>query len=330
MTNFRSAQWPASNRRSPAAVIATVLAVMALPPAGQAQDAEETLEIQEPKATEGPQFRFAAQGGLVYQGEADIEGPGDASMQVNRFDAAIGFRTPLSDRLNWLHSFHIGINDYDFEGGGFSAGDPWETVLESRYGTQLAYSIDDKWGVRGGGVVMLSRETDADWEDGLTGGGTFGVDYRHSDSLFFSVGLGIVSQIEDDVTAVPMVAIQWVPAELWVVRVGAVPANGGATAGAEVAYQFDDQWQAGLGLLYRKDRFRLDDSGPAPDGVGEEQFLPLRLRLAWSFHPQITLNFLAGMALGGELKLEDTNGNNLRKEDYDPAAYLGVRVFGRF
>jgi hypothetical protein len=140
----------------------------------------------------------------------------------------------------------------------------------------------------------------------------------------------VVSQIEDDVTAVPMVAVQWLPAGQWAVRLGAVPVGGGALAGAEVAYPLSEQWELGLGFSYRKIRFRLDDSGPAPDGVGEDQYLPLRMRVAWGFHPQITLHFIAGVAVGGRLKLEDENGNDLRKEDYDPAAYLGTRVVARF
>lgn len=251
-------------------------------------------------------------------------------MQVNRFDAGVGFQTQLSERINWLNTFLFGVNDYDFDGGGFSAGNPWETILDTRYGTQLAYAIDAKWGVRGGGVFMFSPETDADWGKSFTGGGTMGVDYRHSDSLFLSLGLGVVSQLEDDVTVIPMLAVLWLPADLWAVRVGAVPVNGGAAAGVEVAYQFSEKWEAGLGLLYRKDRFRLNDSGPAPGGVGEDRFLPLRARLAWSVHPRISLNLIAGVALGGELRLEDKNGNTLRKEDYDPAAYVGLRVVGRF
>jgi len=303
---------------------------MTVLPSGQAQDTEEPFEIQDPQATENSEFRFVGQGGLIYQGEADIEGPGDGSLQVNRFDAGTGFSTRLSDRLHWLNTFFIGVNHYDFDGGGFSAGNPWSTILESRYGTQLAYQIDDHWGVRGGALVMLSRETDADWGNSFSGGGTFGVDYRQSDSLFVSVGLGVTTQIEDGAKAIPMVAVKWVPADQWAVRVGAVPVSGGAAAGAEVAYQIGDQWEFGLGLLYRKDRFRLDDSGPAPDGVGDERFLPLRMRVAWNFHPRIALNFIAGMALGGELKLDDQNGNTLREEDYDPAAYLGLRVVGRF
>lgn len=251
-------------------------------------------------------------------------------MEVMRFDAGVAARTPLSERLRWLNTFLFGVEDYDFDGGGFSAGDPWETILESRYGTQLAYRIDDQWGVRGGGLVMLSREVDADWGDSFTGGGTLGVDYRHSKTLFVSAGLGVVSQIEEDVKVIPMLALQWVPADHWAVRAGSVPVSGGALAGAEVAYQFAEQWELGLGVLYRHDRFRLDDSGPAPDGVGDEEFLPVRVRVAWAFHPRITLHFIGGVALGGELKLDDQNGNTLREEDYDPAPYLGVRVSGRF
>ena len=326
MIKLRSSWGPATRRGA----LAAFLAVITFFSSGQAQDGEEAFEITDPQSSQGSALRFAAQGGFVHQSEADIEGPGGASIQVNQFDAGMVLWTHLSDRLRWFNTFHVGINDYDFDGGGFSAGNPWETILETRYGTQLVYSIDDRWGIRGGGLFMISRETDADWEDSFSGGGTFGVDYRHSDSLFLSLGLGVVSQIEDDAMAIPMLAVQWVPAAQWVVRVGAVPVGGGALAGAEVAYEFNDQWELGLGMLLNRDRFRLDDSGPAPDGVGEDRFLPLRLRLAWTFHPQFTLNFIAGMVLGGELKLQDEDGNNLRKEDYDPATYLGLRLAARF
>lgn len=326
MAKLRSFFWPATHRGT----FATVLSILTCLPAVQAQEAEELLEIEYPRSTNRSESRFFYQGGFIYQSESDIDGPGGASIQVNRFDAGMVFWTRLVDRVRWFHSVHVGINDYDFDGGGFSAGNPWETILEGRYGTQLVYSIDNRWGIRGGGLIMISRETDADWGKSFSGGGTFGVDYRHSDTLFASLGLGVVSQIEDDATAIPMVAVQWVPVDQWVVRLGAIPAGGGALGGAEVAYRFDDHWALGLGMLYSRDRFRLNDSGPAPDGVGQDRLLPLRLRLTWTFHPQITLNFLAGVVLGGQLKLEDENGNTLRRENYDPATYLGLRLAGRF
>jgi hypothetical protein len=330
MTILRTSYRPATDGGALTTVLATVLAVMTVLPYGQAQDVEEVLEIEYPQSIGRSALRYIAQGGFIYQGKADIDGPGGGSMQVNRFDAGIGTQTQLSDRLRWNNTLFFGINDYDFSGDGFSQGNPWETILDSRFGTQLVYPMNEQWGIRGGGLVMLSREFDADWGDSLTGGGTFGVDYRHSESLFVGVGFGVVSQIEDDVTAIPMVAVQWLSADQWAVRLGAVPVGGGALAGAEVAYQLAEQWEVGFGLSYRRIRFRLDDSGPAPNGVGEDQFLPLRMRVAWGFHPQITLHFIAGMAVGGRLKLEDEKGNHLRKEDYDPAAYLGMRAVGRF
>jgi hypothetical protein len=189
MTKFHPSCCPANNRRYHATVLATVLAVMTLLPDGQAQDTEETFEVHDPESAQRSEFRFIGQGGLIYQSEADIDGPGGGSIQVNRFDAGIGNQIQLSDQLHWNNSLFFAINDYDFDGGGFSAGDPWETILETRFGSQLVYRIDERWGVRGGGLVMLAREFDADWGDSFTGGGTFGVDYRHSKSLFVSVGL---------------------------------------------------------------------------------------------------------------------------------------------
>ena len=70
------------------------------------------------------------------------------------------------------------------------------------------------------------------------------------------------------------------------VRVGAVPAGGGAAAAGEVAYRVAETVEVGLGLLYNQRRFRLDDSGPALDGVGEDNNLPLRLRLGWDVTPR--------------------------------------------
>jgi hypothetical protein len=196
--------------------------------------------------------------------------------------------------------------------------------------TKLRYQLSDQWGVFGGGVFMFSPETGADWGDSFTGGGLVGVDFRHSKTLFVSLGVAVVSQIEDDARVTPSVILNWLPHERWAVRVGAVPASGGAAAAAEVAYRVAMPLEIGLGLLSNQRRFRLDDSGPVPDGVGEDNNLVLRLRLGWDFTPQISLVFLGGVALGGEVQLDDRNGNRINKQDYDPAPYIGLRLVGGF
>ena len=287
-----------------------------------AQDSEEdvdTLPLSD--------SAFAGETGYAFQGAADIDGGG--SVQVNRFDAAVIGRLNLTEPLRWTNSFAFGVNDYDFDGGGFATGNPWETILSMRLTSQLRYAIDDRWGVFGGGVFMFSPETGANWGDSFEGGGLAGVDFRPNDSFFVSVGVAVISQIENGVAATPAVAMRWTPAERWTLRVGAVPATGGAATAGEVAYRVADPVELGLGVLFHQRRFRLDDSGPAPKGVGEESVMPLRLRVGWDITEQISLNGFCGVGLAGEVQLDDRSGSKLRREDYDPAPYVGIRFVGR-
>ena len=304
--------------------LATVVLIVLFPVAlVLAQDMEETLDEEAL-----PQARVVGQGGYAYQGKADIDGGGD--LQVHRFDVGLLGRADLLEQLRWTNTFFFSVNDYDFGGGGFSTRNPWETILTMRLVTKLRYQLSEQWGVFGGGVFMFAPETGADWGDSFTGGGLVGVDFRHSKSLFVSLGVAVISQIEDDARVTPMVGLNWLPSERWAVRVGAVPASGGAALAAEVEYRVAQPVEIGLGLLYHQRRFRLDDSGPAPEGVGEDSNLPLRLRVGWDITPRIALHLLGGVVLGGEVQLDDRNGNRINKQDYDPAPYVGLRFVGAF
>lgn len=290
--------------------------------AARAQDAEEILdEDRMPEAT------LMGEAGYSYQGEADIDGGGD--LTVNRFDAFVLGRTALLDELRWTNGLYFGLSDYDF-GGGTSSNEPWGTILTLRLVSTLSYKLDERWGVSVGGVFIASPESGADWGDSISGGGVFTVDFRPAKKFFISLGAAVITEIEDDVTVAPAINMIWVPYHDWTVRVGAVPASGGSAAGAEVAYQIIEPLDLGLGLLYNQRRFRLDDSGIAPDGVGEDNNLPLRLRLGWTITPNIAAHVFGGVALGGEVQLDDRNGNRIAKSDYDPAPYVGLRLVGGF
>lgn len=299
----------------------SALLVFAAPEQVIGQEADELVEDIAVRPT------LLGEGGLIYQSDADIDGGG--SMEVLRFDVGLLGTATLTERLRWRNTYFFGVHGYDFDGGGFAAGDPWETVLNMRLGSALTYALNDTWGVSAGGVFIFSPETDADWGDSFTGGGSVGVEYRHSETLFASIGVAVISQIEDDAAVTPMVGVNWLPDPQWTVRVGAVPASGGTAAAAEVAYRVLEPLEIGLGLVYHQRRFRLDDSGPAPEGVGVDNNLPVRLRLGWNITQQLSLHLLGGLVAGGEVELEDRRGDRLRKEDYDPAAYVGARIIGR-
>ena len=50
-------------------------------------------------------------------------------------------------------------------------------------------------------------------------------------------------------------------------------------------------------MVYNQRRFRLDGSGVAPDGGGEDTSIPLRVRVGWNINQYISLQFLGGVAL---------------------------------
>lgn len=304
--------------------IAIALVWAALPlAAARGQEADELTDGELIADGAVPSVQVLGEGGFVYQGDADIDGGG--SVQVFRYDLGVAGRMHLMDRLRWGNTFFFGVNDYDFSGGS-----AWNTIFNLRLGTKLTYAIDEQWGISAGGIFMFSPESGADWGDSFTGGGLVAGEYRHSDTLFAGVGVAILSQIEDDTTVAPQVDVLWLPAEQWTVRLGGVPATGGAAASGEVAYRFAEPVDLGLGVLYQQRRFRLDDSGPAPEGVGVDNSLPVRLRLGWNVTPHFAVNLLGGVALAGEVELEDRNGNRVASSDYDPAAYVGIRLAGLF
>ena len=301
------------------AVAALLILTASTPASGQ--EANELIED-----IAGPPRVLLGEGGFIYQGKGDIDGGG--SVEVLRFDIGLLGTAKLSERWRWRNAYFLGVHGYDFDGSGFGAGDPWDTTMNMRLGSALSYAINDTWGVSAGGIFIFSPETKANWGDSFTGGGTLGVEYRHSETLFASVGVAVISQIEDDAIVTPMVGVNWRPDPQWTLRVGSVPASGGAAAAGELAYRIFEPLEIGLGLAYHQRRFRLDNSGPAPKVVGVDNNLPVRLRLGWDITQHIALHVLGGVVVAGEVELEDRRGERLRKEDYDPAAYVGLRLFG--
>ena len=89
-------------------------------------------------------------------------------------------------------------------------------------------------------------------------------------------------------------------------------------------------WQAGFGVGLLSDRFRLDDDGVAPKGVGESTSVPLWASIAYVLDDILTFELYAGAVVGRELRLEDENGNRISKQDVDPAPMLGVLVKATF
>lgn len=113
-------------------------------------------------------------------------------------------------------------------------------------------------------------------------------------------------------------------------------AQGAPTFGASITpiYQADSDlgsgWELGIAAAYRSFRFRLDDQGPIPDGIGENQNVPLVARIGGKISDSLSFNFFVGATLAGSLRADDKTGNRLYDVDRDPAALLGMSLGARF
>ena len=276
----------------------------------------------------GP-WRTQLQGGAVHQFDADLDDGG--SFSVNRAFIEAGLSYAFSPRDSVGVALGYGYDGYDFDTGGtgLAALDPWGDVNDFRVSFPLRAGIGDDLDVFAVPAVNWRAESGGDLSEATTAGATLGAAWRFSDDLRLGAGLGAFSEIEDDATFFPILLIDWQVTENFSVETGR---GAGATRGPGLTVNWTglDRWRFTLGARYETWRFRLDDSGPAPDGVGEEKAIPVYLQATYDVIPPVRLGVVAGLDVGGSLQLEDEDGRELEDEDYDPTPFLGATFRARF
>ena len=262
----------------------------------------------------------------IWQGNANIDNGGD-------FDATgVGIRAGTSSGFGAGHragvTFHYDYLDYDFSSRTAFGDAPWGQVQRFGFGVPLVFSGADGWFYGITPSVEWSRENGADLGESVIYGGIPSATKVFAPDQRLGLGLGVFSDIEET-KVIPILVVNWRLNDRWSL-VNPLPAGPAGPAGLELNYRFDNGWDLGLGAAYRSLRFRLSENGPAPDGVGEERGVPVFLRLSADFSDQASLFLYAGAIVGGELRVEDSGGNTLREESFDPAPLLGATFRMRF
>ena len=106
----------------------------------------------------------------------------------------------------------------------------------------------------------------------------------------------------------------------------------GATSGPGLSlrYALSDVRTLALTARSERVRFRLDDNGIAPNGVGEDRSIPVVVSYTYSPNPGISLNVFAGAEFGGRLTLDNSTGSEIFRQDYDTAPLVGLAARFRF
>ncbi|NNM26193.1 MAG: hypothetical protein HKO59_09445 [Phycisphaerales bacterium] len=272
--------------------------------------------------------RLFAEGGGVGQFGADLDTGGD--FDVTRGFVRSGLTWTPDPRLSVSFTAGFGRDEYSFAGdAGLGGLRPWDDVESVRLGVSMRWSVDDTLTVFATPALRFAAESGVSLDDGLTAGIITGVSYKISDRLSIGPGIGVASQLEDSVNVIPVVFVDWRITDTLSLRTG-----GGSGAmrgpGPALVWEIDDDWSFTFGARYSRFRFRLDDEGVAPRGVGEEESFPIYAGLTWNATDNVEASVIGGINLAGELTLEDEDGNFVAGDDADPAGFVGFTLRIRF
>jgi hypothetical protein len=263
----------------------------------------------------------------VYQGKGALDGGGDYSAWSVLVRAGVSSDFAGGHRAGV--SFTYDYTDYAFSAPkAFGGVAPWGAVRRYGASAPLAFNAGGGWFVAVVPSVDWIHENDADEGEALNWGAILSATRFFPDGSRIGVGVGVYQRIEKT-SVFPLILVDWKLADRWRL-VNPLTAGPTGPAGLELDYRFDGGWNLGLGAAMRSTRFRLSETGPVPDGIGEERGVPVFLRATRSFGPHTALSLYAGMTFAGQLRVEDSAGNLRREADFDPAPLLALTFSARF
>lgn len=261
--------------------------------------------------------------GIQQRSDTDVDN--GTSFSVSSLKLGLGAEHKFNDAwrgdLQGSYSFLM----YDFTDTAQSGGKPWDNINVINGRALARAQVDEQWVAIGGPLIAYSAESDAGESAATIGIGLGGV-YTIDADLKVGLLLAVMSQIEDSAGLVPIPLVMWKFADQWILRTGAAEVAASSGVGADVEYAYMPELSFALGAQMQKRRFRLDDAGLAPDGVGEDKTMLLYAQSTWQALADLEVQVMAGFNGGGTLRVEDENGNTISGEDFDTALTIGARV----
>ena len=142
------------------------------------------------------------------------------------------------------------------------------------------------------------------------------------------LGFLVRSEIEDDAYVQPVVVVNWGISEALRLSMEAATSRGGEV---RLGYSFNDNWKIGMGIGFRRERFRLNGvdaviifAGNRENGVGEEEATTVTGRVVYTFDAGPAIELYAGATVDGKFTLENQNGEKIAKSDYDDGGFGGI------
>lgn len=260
----------------------------------------------------------------IYQFESDFDHGGSYSVQRYAFN--FDTSTPVTSTLRAGISLGYEFESYDFSGAtAFAGADPWSDIHRFSAGLPVSYRMTDSWSFFVSPQVEWYGESGVDnWDDAFGYGAVFAVSYRVSPAFTLGAGAGVFRRTEET-KGFPYIAVDWkITEDLRLSNPFRTSPSG--PAGLELSWRISDRWEIAAGGAYRSFRFRLDDSGVAPDGVGEQESTVGYARLTYRMGRDLKLDLYGGAAFNGKMRITDRNGNELGSDDFETAPMAALSL----
>lgn len=221
------------------------------------------------------------------------------------------------------------LEKYSFSGPpGLTSPAPWGTIHRFGFSPSLGQAFSPGWRLLVAPSIGVAAEDGAEPGDALVYGTVVSAIKTIGPDFSLGLGTGGFRQI-DQWRVFPFLSIAWRINDRWrlsnPLRIG--PAG---PAGLELSYSIGGRWEAGAGGAYRSYRFRLNEDGKVPGGIGEYRGIPLLARLSRLGRDGWRVNLYAGVVLGGKLTLENGCGDTIGSATFDPSPLAGLFVTRTF
>jgi len=270
-------------------------------------------------------FRFSLEGLAVYQEDTDLDN--GTSFSKNRFFTRLSTIRPNPDGASFGAVLSLGTFNYAFDD---AVSEPWEDIRDVRFSAPVRFRAFETVSVIVSPQVRWDYETGASASDGFTYGLFAGAVWRVSNNLSIGPAFGVFSQLEGSgLDVFPALLIDWDISEKWELTTAA---GLGATEGPGLSlnYKFRENMSLSLTARYERLEFRVDDTGAAPGGVGEDESFPVVVSFQYDPSPVFSVSAFAGAEFDGQLTIADADGRRLERQSYDTAPIAGFAVRLRF
>ena len=259
--------------------------------------------------------------------QADLDAGGD--FRVGGAIVRAGTSTALADGTRVGLTLNYDYFDYSFDHpAAFGGIAPWKIVQRYGFSVPVSFAVQEGWRIGIAPSVDWFRENGAKTSDALVWGATLSATKIFEGGDFLGLGLAAFSGIEEN-NFFPFPIVNWSFGPRWRL-INPLAAGPTGPAGLELDYLTDSGWTLGAGAAWRKTRYRLSQSGPVPNGVGQLSGAPIFLRASREFAEAYTLNLYAGVVVGGQLRVENAAGARLREDDFDASPIFGANLTVRF